>query len=449
MVFFTKHYHSLISLSLILVLSTNCMASSTDDMQINFTHMNMVDVVDQLFDGEPKDSHSDIHVSIGKPHASHIWGGNTVPITVDGGTLSINRIAVLVEPDLRRLPAHGVISLKQIEPLVAVYDISEDAWPFLKTRIVLTHPSKVHVYVQTEKGVYHYQHDVTFYYRTAGGHEAHGYSVDTCSAFKAAVKPSNSKISKKARFITRAISYENQMQAGVYIKHPRISEDWWGSNCQRQWPVYVKQTTFFKNNKPIVRAYLGNIESDPFFVIRPKSISEKDKFKVQWHNTLGQQQTKSVTPEKASKSGSTLLMEASKYGGPTYVSHLLQLGARVNVENKYHKTPLNNAAIGGHTRVAELLVKAGADVNKFSPLFHAATNGHVETMKVLLANGAREEFRCDKIFYGAIIESCGTSILNEVQKLQNGTGYTRVVPYRFFLNAKEIINLLIKSREEH
>jgi len=41
----------------------------------------------------------------------------------------------------------------------------------------------------------------------------------------------------------------------------------------------------------------------------------------------------------------------------------LDAGADVNAKNDYGGTPLHQAAWGGHTEVAELLIAKGADVN--------------------------------------------------------------------------------------
>jgi len=61
-------------------------------------------------------------------------------------------------------------------------------------------------------------------------------------------------------------------------------------------------------------------------------------------------------------------------------------------------TPLMNAASGGHTAVAELLLENGADANAqdkehWTPLMLAAGKGHVETVKLLLDRGATINFQ--------------------------------------------------------
>ena len=62
----------------------------------------------------------------------------------------------------------------------------------------------------------------------------------------------------------------------------------------------------------------------------------------------------------------------------------------VNATNALGESPLMLAALKGQLEMAGKLVKKGADVNKtgWTPLHYAASNGHVEVIKLLLENHA-------------------------------------------------------------
>ena len=62
----------------------------------------------------------------------------------------------------------------------------------------------------------------------------------------------------------------------------------------------------------------------------------------------------------------------------------------LNAFNALGESPLMLAALKGHLALSEKLVKKGADVNKtgWTPLHYAASNGHVEVIKLLLENHA-------------------------------------------------------------
>ena len=62
----------------------------------------------------------------------------------------------------------------------------------------------------------------------------------------------------------------------------------------------------------------------------------------------------------------------------------------LNAFNALGESPLMLAALSGQLTLSEKLVKKGADVNKtgWTPLHYAASNGHVEVIKLLLENHA-------------------------------------------------------------
>lgn len=80
------------------------------------------------------------------------------------------------------------------------------------------------------------------------------------------------------------------------------------------------------------------------------------------------------------------------------LSLLLKSGADpnavVNVEwREFATSPLLEAAVSGHTRVARMLLSAGADIDTsvgpgYTALYNAAFNGHYECVQLLLSAGA-------------------------------------------------------------
>ena len=62
----------------------------------------------------------------------------------------------------------------------------------------------------------------------------------------------------------------------------------------------------------------------------------------------------------------------------------------LNAVNALGESPLMLAALKGQLEMADKMVKKGADVNKtgWTPLHYAASNGHVEVIKLLLENHA-------------------------------------------------------------
>ena len=94
------------------------------------------------------------------------------------------------------------------------------------------------------------------------------------------------------------------------------------------------------------------------------------------------------------------LLDAAEGGYIEDVKQAIADGADVNAKDGYrpvHKlglTPLNFAAMFGHTEIAELLIDKGADVNakdeKFglTPLHNAAESGRKEIAELLISKGA-------------------------------------------------------------
>ncbi len=62
--------------------------------------------------------------------------------------------------------------------------------------------------------------------------------------------------------------------------------------------------------------------------------------------------------------GTTALHAAAHSGRVDCVALLLQLGARVDAQDKWADTPLHKAVVNGHTACAEVLLAHGALVNQ-------------------------------------------------------------------------------------
>jgi hypothetical protein len=85
------------------------------------------------------------------------------------------------------------------------------------------------------------------------------------------------------------------------------------------------------------------------------------------------------------------LFLAIKTPSPAVIDTLLKAkGLRVEHRNAADESPLMIAAIAGMADICERLIKLDADVNKpgWAPLHYAASGGHAEVVRLLLAHSA-------------------------------------------------------------
>ncbi len=85
-------------------------------------------------------------------------------------------------------------------------------------------------------------------------------------------------------------------------------------------------------------------------------------------------------------------------------------------------TPLRIAAWKGYTKLAEVLIKYGANVNMkdkdgSTPLHHAALSGHKEMAKLLIKHGAIKDAR-DKVGLTPLQRAIGKRNITLVELLK-------------------------------
>jgi uncharacterized protein len=103
----------------------------------------------------------------------------------------------------------------------------------------------------------------------------------------------------------------------------------------------------------------------------------------------------SSLPQAMSKDGGTALHLAAFFRSADAAELLIKAGGDVNsiAPGFGNVTPLHSAAAGHETRIVEALLKAGADPNLrqnggWTPLHETAMSGNIEGTRLLLAHGA-------------------------------------------------------------
>ena len=97
--------------------------------------------------------------------------------------------------------------------------------------------------------------------------------------------------------------------------------------------------------------------------------------------------------------GHTALMLAAFNGHSEIVLYLLDSGAQIDGRDYANRTALHYASTGPFPETVQILLDRGADPNvvdseeHFSPLMHAAAEGNLDVVKVLIAKGADKSMK--------------------------------------------------------
>ena len=101
-----------------------------------------------------------------------------------------------------------------------------------------------------------------------------------------------------------------------------------------------------------------------------------------------------VNIDAVDEDGWTALCWATGKGHTKVAEVLIEAGANPNHRTNYDSTPLILAAERDYTKIVRMLIEAGADINlqhkkhKKPALYWAVTNNHTETAKLLIEAGA-------------------------------------------------------------
>ena len=88
------------------------------------------------------------------------------------------------------------------------------------------------------------------------------------------------------------------------------------------------------------------------------------------------------------KYGNTALIYASRQGNKEICNLLINYGADINIQNKYGHTALNHAIIFGSTELSSLLIKSGTDISGYTPLMLAVMFRNNKICEMLIDVGA-------------------------------------------------------------
>jgi len=142
--------------------------------------------------------------------------------------------------------------------------------------------------------------------------------------------------------------------------------------------------------------------------------------------------------------------DAAIGGNIEAVKKHLAAGANVNAKDMFGETPFHKAALGGRKEIVELLIAKGADVNAknekgFTPMDHAAIWDHKEIVDLLVKHGGKSG-AADSIHVAAAVGN----IEAVKQHLAAGTdvqdeGDWTPLHHAAYNGHKEIVELLIAN----
>jgi ankyrin repeat protein len=131
--------------------------------------------------------------------------------------------------------------------------------------------------------------------------------------------------------------------------------------------------------------------------------AEEEAFRLAAHDgdleTVKSLLRQGVSCDAVDQDGHTALMFAAFNGHSGIVLHLLDEGAEINRVDYLGRTALLYGSTGPFPETVKILLDRGADPNRvdsdehFSPLMHAAAEGHLDVVKVLIAYGADSSLR--------------------------------------------------------
>lgn len=128
-----------------------------------------------------------------------------------------------------------------------------------------------------------------------------------------------------------------------------------------------------------------------------------------------------ASPHSTSRGGSSLLQRAAQSKCPGCVKHLLAAGSDPNAG--VGRSALFHAAFNGDVESLKMLLAARADINAtdkgMSPLYAAAQEGHVEVVRRLIAAGAALDLHTDDAHSTALYAAADAGHLDIVKMLIN------------------------------
>lgn len=152
--------------------------------------------------------------------------------------------------------------------------------------------------------------------------------------------------------------------------------------------------------------------------------------------------------DKIDDTSDTALHHAALIGSLTLVIYLVQHNADYNARNKFGDSPLDKAAMEGHTNVVEYLLFRGAEANNDAggckSLGFAAANGHGSVVTLLLDYSAKQVSRTSnwpELYYAA--RSGNASILHELARRGFAHQAKKALRQAILLDEVDVVRRLI------